>query len=446
MTARLWGGAALLLLAGCGGAGGLAADGPARTYRLGEPDVALDAVATVDGDTTGVDLVLVVAPSSLTYRPAPDALEAVVEWTLRVGGAGVPVLVQGADTVRVASVSEARAAPPLVRTERVVRPPGAYRVEATVVDVGAERTARLAEPVVVRAPEDGPWLSGLRLVEGRAGRPLVGARLPAGSDSVRVVAQAASVADGAVLVASVVRLRRDTTVAEPLGATPPPTALVARGLDASERDTLQVVRRAVPAGGAVPVDVALAALPEGLYAVRLTLRDAGGDLAASSVRRVVVRRRDFPLVTRLGDLVGPLALLAEPGELDALRQGDRRAFDAFWGARADDRRRAAEALRTFYARVEEANRLFSTQKAGWKTDPGAVYVLFGPPDDVRPTPTGEAWTYRRRAAAPPQVVFERTAEPFVEGSPVPVLTLRRDRAYEGAWRAARASWRVGRVP
>ena len=444
MTARLWGGAALVLLAGCGGAGGVATDGPARAYRLGEPDVALDAVAAVRGDATGLDLVLVVSPSSLTFRPAQDALVAVAEWTLRVGGVGPPTLVQGADTLRVASVAEARAAPPLVRRARVDGPPGTYAVEATVTDVGAERTARRAESVVV--PGDGPWLSGLRL-EGGAGRPLVGTRLPAQSDSVRVLAQAAVVADRTVLVASVVRLRRDTTVAEPVGgATPPPTSLAARGLDAGERDTLRVVRRPVPAGGAVPVEVALPALPPGLYSLRLTLRDAGGGPVASSVRRVVVRRSDFPLVTRLGDLVDPLVYLAEPAETEALRRGGQRAFDAFWGARADDRRRAADALRTFYERVEAANRLFSTQKAGWKTDPGSVYVLFGPPDDVRPTPTGEVWTYRRRGAAPPQVVFERTAGPFVEGSAVPVLTLQRDRRYEGAWRAARASWRAGRVP
>ena len=440
MGRRLWCGLALALVAGCRAGAGLA-DGPARTYRLGEPDAALDAVATVRGDTAGIDVALLVAPSSLTYRPAGDSLEAVVDWTVRVDGPR-PTFETGADTLRAATVEAARAAPPAVYTARVDRPPGAYRVEGTVTDVGADRTARRADVVTVSAPDGGPWLGGLRLVDA-AGRPLAPTRLPAASDSVRLVAQAAG---GDTLLATVVRLAADTTVAAPLpGAAPPPGSLATRGVDAGDRDTVWTLRRPLAEGGAArggagEVAVALPALAPGVYAVGL---DAGG---ASASRRVVVRRRDYPLVTRLGDLVDPLAYLADPGELEAVRRGGRRAFDAFWGRYADDRRRAAATLATFYERVEQANRLFGNHEAGWATDPGMVYVVFGPPDDVRPTPTGETWSYRRGGTAPPQVVFDRTAARSAEGSPFAVLTARRDRRFGGAWRAARAAWRAGRVP
>ena len=439
MDRALWCGLALALLAGCWGGAGLA-DGPARTYRLGEPDAALDAVATVRGDTVGLDVVLVVAPASLTARPAGDSLEAVVDWAIRVGGPQ-PAFVAGADTVRAATAADLRAAPPAVYTARVARPPGAYRVDATVTDVGTDRTARRTETVTVPAPDGGPWVAGLRLV-GADERPFVPTRLPSESDSVRLVAQ---VSGGDTLVATVARLDADTTVAAPLpDAAPPPASLAARGVDASARDTVWTRTRTV-VGGVAEVDVALPALAPGVYAVGLDLRSGGGAVARAS-RRLVVRRRDYPLVTRLGDLVDPLVYLAEPGELDAVRRGGRRAFDAFWGRYADDRRRAAATLETFYERVEEANRLFGNHEVGWATDPGMVYVVFGPPDDVRRTPTGETWSYRRGGAAPPQVVFDRTAARFVEGSPFAVLTARRDRRFAGAWRTARAAWRAGQVP
>lgn len=439
---RLAGGAALLLaLAGCRSAGPVA-DGPTRTYRVGEPDAALDAQAWVR-DETGVDVTLVVEPASLTFRPAGDSLEAVLDWTLRVAGPGPAAFAEGADTLRAATVEDARAAPPWVHTERVRRPPGGYRVEATVTDVGADRTARRSETVTVWAEDGGPWLSGPRLV--RAGRPVVATRVPALQDSVRVVAQALA-AGGGALVTTVARLRADTTVAAPLGAaTPPPGSLAALGVDAAVADTVFVGRRPVAAGGVLAVDAPLPALAPGVYALRLALTDADGRTTAASSRRVVVRRRDFPLVTRLGDLVAPLVYLADGAEHAALRRGGRRAFDAFWGERIDDRRRAADALRAFYGRVEEANRLFSNHEPGWATDRGRVYVLFGPPDDVRATAEAETWTYRRGAAAPPQVVFDRTAGRFGADSPFAVFTLRRDRRYEGAERAAREAWRAGRV-
>ncbi|MDT0631581.1 GWxTD domain-containing protein [Rubrivirga sp. S365] len=440
---RLWGGAlALALLAGCGG--GARLDGSARAYQAGAPDIAFDAVAAVRDGSTGVDAVLTVYPASLTYRPARDSLEAVAEWTLRVGGAGRSEFVRGVDTVRVASAEAARAAPPHVRTERVEVAPGAYRVEATVTDVGADRTARRAEAVTVRPARDRAWLSGPRLV-GASGRPLDALRVPARLDSVRVVVQAAA-PEGSSLAASVVRFEADTTVAAPpSGATTPPTSLAARGVNVGAADTVAAVEQAVPAGvSAVGVD--LPALAPGVYGVRLELRGAAGQMLATVSRRVVVRRRDFPLVTRRGDLIAPLVYLADAGETEALGRGGQRTFDAFWGAHVDDRGRAAEALRAFYGRVEEANRLFSNQKAGWATDPGLVYVVFGPPDAVAATATTETWTYRRGETAPPQVVFDRTAGRAGGGSPFDVLTLRRDRRYEDAWRAARAAWRAGRVP
>lgn len=434
------------LLAGCGG-GGVATDATTLSYRLGEPDVALDAVATIQGDTTGVDLVLLIEPGALTYRPAAMGLVAVAEWTLRVSGATLPTFVRGVDTLRVADEAGARAAPPLVVARRVGRSPGAYRAEATVTDVQGDRTARRAEVVVVRRRDDGPWLSDPVLVEAGAGRPVPASRLPAGSDSLRLVSQATAVPDSAVVAVTVLRLPADTSVADlALESTPLPTSLEARGVGMGQRDTVAVLRQSVPSGAVLPVQTTLPPLAPGTFVLRLDLVGEQGRLLATATRRVVVRRRDFPLVTRVGDLIDPLVYLAGPDEMAALRRGGRRAFDAFWGAYTDDRRRATEALRTYYGRVEEANRLFSNQKEGWKTDPGALYVLFGPPDAVRTTPTGEVWSYGRGGPAPSQVAFDRTAGRGAERSPFAVLTLRRDRRYDRAVREARASWRAGRVP
>lgn len=57
---------------------------------------------------------------------------------------------------------------------------------------------------------------------------------------------------------------------------------------------------------------------------------------------------------------------------------------------------------TYYARIEEANRLYSRGTPGYLTDRGKVYILMGPPDEKESNPVGrtssehasEIWTYR----------------------------------------------------
>jgi len=168
-------------------------------------------------------------------------------------------------------------------------------------------------------------------------------------------------------------------------------------------------------------------------------------------RLFVVRRRDYPQVSRFGDLVGPLEYLASPDAVVSMRAersltARRRAFDRFWGAALADRRVAAATVRAYYERVEEANRLFATYKEGWQTDRGMAFVLFGPPRFVELTLDGERWTYGGGGALPVVLDFERTAGGRVDASPFEVLTLRRGRGYEEAWRSARRQWRAGIVP
>lgn len=424
-----------VLLAACGGGAALDADGPARTYRLGEPDVAVAAAQSGAGE---LSVALVIEPSSLSFRSAPRGVEAVAEWTLRVVVEGETLLLQGADTVRAATEADARTAPPVTVARHVPTGSGRVRVEALVTDARTDRTARRTASAFVRDPASGPWVGDILLT--RAGRPVAATRVPARTDTLRATAVAASVPDGATLKATVLQTRGDT-VAAPPGGPPPDAPVLPRSV---VRDSVWGRRQAIDAGAVVPVEVDLPALGEGAYSVVLSVVGPGGVGLASSSRQIVVRRRDFPSVTRLSDLVAPLALLAEPNEMAALRRGGRRGFDAFWGRQIDDRRRAAETLQTFYERVEAANRLFSTAQEGWATDRGRVYVLFGPPASVQTTPSGETWTYGRARAAPPEVVFDRAGPPA--GPSLPTFNRRTGGRFDVLQRLARASWRAGRVP
>ena len=129
-------------------------------------------------------------------------------------------------------------------------------------------------------------------------------------------------AAGAVTVrADLLRLRADTTVAEPPSAfAPSRVSLRARGVIASDPDTVLVSRQRIPSPDArLTVETALPPLAPGVYRIVMT---AEGDAraAASTERTFVVRPEAFPLLVGVEDLVQPLAYLATPREKDLLRE------------------------------------------------------------------------------------------------------------------------------
>jgi len=463
MTSRRPGFFALLagvaVLGGCAGSGPATPrlDAGAAAYRAGEPVFVLDAVASVRDDVPGLDVYLGVPPASLVFRQTADSLTAIASWTVTVEQeGGAPRSVSPRDTVRVGEAEAARSAAPVWRVERFDVPPGEYVVRAVLEDLTSDRTAERRLVLRVPMPSGAPALGGLRLEAERgegAVDPVDASSVPAGLDSLRAVVQATGVPDGATTELSVVRVAADDEPARRIdGFTPSPGSLPARGVDLSDVDTVQVVRQTIlNPSEALDVEAPLPVLGPGVYRARVRLVSPGGRALDEAERLFVVRRRDYPLVTRLGDLVGPLVYVATPGELDPLVEAEdpealRRAFDRFWGEEMDDRRLASATVRAFYERVEEANRLFATYKDGWKTDPGMLYVLLGAPRYVEATPNGERWSYAIGGGQPSVFVFERTAGRLYESAPFRVLTLERSRVYHDLLRRLQRQWRSGVVP
>ncbi|MCH8557163.1 MAG: GWxTD domain-containing protein [Balneolia bacterium] len=97
-----------------------------------------------------------------------------------------------------------------------------------------------------------------------------------------------------------------------------------------------------------------------------------------------MRPPHFPEIASARELAEPLVYLMTNSEyrrLMAIEDEDelRRAVDIFWLENLETGDKAREVMALFYERVVEANKQFSNYKAGWKTDLGMIYILFGPP-------------------------------------------------------------------
>jgi len=96
-------------------------------------------------------------------------------------------------------------------------------------------------------------------------------------------------------------------------------------------------------------------------------------------------------------MIPPLAYIATPQEMDEMLTSEKPklALDNFWLERTGSIERSKELIRIYYNRTLFANYYFSSYKAGWLTDRGMIYIMYGPPDKVYKNAEGESWGYKR---------------------------------------------------
>ncbi|MBL8001374.1 MAG: GWxTD domain-containing protein [Flavobacteriales bacterium] len=152
----------------------------------------------------------------------------------------------------------------------------------------------------------------------------------------------------------------------------------------------------------------------------------------------------YPTVRTVDDMLAPLRYITSMQEWDRIdKAGDRRrALEKFWTDAAGDQERARGAIRAFYSRVETANREFTSVAEGWRTDRGLVYIIFGPPSNVRRTDKGEVWTYgEENNLMSLSFSFKRREDGLTDND----YELDRDPMFKGAWYRNVESWRNGRI-
>ncbi len=103
----------------------------------------------------------------------------------------------------------------------------------------------------------------------------------------------------------------------------------------------------------------------------------------------------FPKYRQLGELVESMLYLTSEQEKKSMLKSRnlRESFDSFWMNTYSTKSRARNAIRAYYNKVEVVNELFTNFKAGWKTDRGMIYIIFGLPDEVYRTTNSEEWYY-----------------------------------------------------
>ncbi|MFN8345839.1 MAG: GWxTD domain-containing protein [Spirosomataceae bacterium] len=177
---------------------------------------------------------------------------------------------------------------------------------------------------------------------------------------------------------------------------------------------------------------------EGLYYMTEDTTDAAG------IGLVVTNKR-FPKMTRPNELIRPVMYMSQNQEINELlaSKDPKKSLDRYWlTLMSGNTDLAKRTISVFYNRVEEANRLFTSYKEGWKTDKGMIFVIMGPPDRVQRSKDREVWVYSQRANfSEINFTFNRRQNQFVDDH----YELQRYVEYQPIWYPMVEAWRTGAV-
>jgi len=284
-------------------------------------------------------------------------------------------------------------------------------------------------------------------------------RLVEGHDTVRVfgVVNAPLKATSLDISLLVVKYPSDTSVAEPPYLFSPTAGAYSRqGVNYSQPDSIALTRSLLPVQGrqmdfSIPVDLPT----KSFYRIYLTvtaLSDTSREPLSvlKDQAEIVVLSEGFPRPQTIDALIEPLVYIVKEELLDSLRfapttEEKKRRFDALWLSFTDNKAAAARAIKLYYTRVEEANKYFTTQKEGWKTDRGMLYVVLGPPLSSGVRLQKEIWFYSSTDPDPVNTYYFTKVRPSDNESTIENPTLDRQSYYDQGWQRAVERWRNGSV-
>ncbi|MFN1834464.1 GWxTD domain-containing protein [Balneola sp. MJW-20] len=285
--------------------------------------------------------------------------------------------------------------------------PGRYTVNVTLIDNSSGKQTSRSADVIIPDPDDiTPHITNIRVLgkeleEERTGFfPVTTYDVQKSVDSLRLEFQVTNNdPDNPLTIESrLLRFRSDTSIANPLTYYNYPTAsLPYKGIDYDRFEVIQESRRTLLQPGSVLIQFWFTDLERGNYRFEVTSR-LDEDRELFKARDFGIKSPNYPAIRSARELAAPLHYLMDDDDhekLMSISDNDslKKEIDRFWLSNVKSASKAKQVLELYYQRVEEANKQFSNFKEGWKTDPGMIYILFGPPLQVETSLDRMRWSY-----------------------------------------------------
>jgi len=164
----------------------------------------------------------------------------------------------------------------------------------------------------------------------------------------------------------------------------------------------------------------------------------------SKTTGILVTNKFFPRYGEYKRMYQPLIYITTSSEYNGIREATdaQKEFENFvFGTVTNKADIASTFIKHYFRRIKDAGYMFTSDQAGWKTDKGMLYQIFGNPRQVFRNENTELWVYDFEDGGRIRFIFDiMKGEGNIKG-----YKLIRNKKYKDVWMNAVIRWRNGQV-
>lgn len=288
--------------------------------------------------------------------------------------------------------------------------PGKYNIQVTVMDNSSQKQTVRKTQAELPAPNSTTTTMTNVMMLGRNNQstikkgflPVTTYDVPSKLDTLRFEFQLNKpTSKGRVEIhMQLIKFASDSTPARMMSAPmPSPSSIQYKGIDYDDKTVIQQQKRILTSEtGNILIQYPIPRPPRGNYRFQVNITGNSVSKTDFKARDFGVKSMNYPYVETVRELAAPLYYLMDKKQYKKLMSYNnpdsmKHDMDSFWLSHIKDKRIAKQVIELYYKHVEQANMQFGNYKAGWKTDPGMIYILFGPPYYVYRSLDQMQWTY-----------------------------------------------------
>jgi GWxTD domain-containing protein len=380
------------------------------TYKVGHPELRINAFGFIDqeqGPTLKITAEIV--EGSLVYSQQNDSLTANIAVDIQIVDQenGENIIESQRITKTVTSSNEnitsSRETITIDYSQQVS--PSRYEISVTVTDLNSKRQLTQTAETFIPETEEGEFtISNIQMYGkeiGSSWAPITGYDVQSSVDSLRFIFQIISpqTERRMTIDSRLVEFKSDTSLPRSMTRNNYSSSSIEyKGIDYDRQTVIQSTRRVLSDYSSVFVEYKFTNQNRGNYRFEVTTKKEGDKDEQFNGRAFGVKSPNFPAVENIHELARPLAYLMDSKQYESLleisdKDSLKQTIDRFWLKNIGNKQKTRSVIELYYTRVEQANKMFSNFKEGWKTDRGLIYVLFGKPFHTRDRLRTIIWYY-----------------------------------------------------
>ncbi len=390
------------------------------TFRAGHPEVRFSAIGLInDQGDPQINIAADIVYGSLIYNEEQDTLVSDLAIDIQIVDQDNPENVISSKRY---TFSIKKQNPNIVYSQEVYTfqrdipvGPGNYKINFTLTDLNSDKRITSSANTFIPNPENNVSnLTNIKMMGKNMAKdqpswsPITTYDVPGRVDSLKFIFQVTNNKSNEPLTvdSKLMRFKSDTSIARPMHYNDySPSSIQYKGIDYDKREIIQSTQRKLIEAGNVLIEFTFGQQKRGNYRFQVKTNGATEDSDLFKARDFAVKSTNYPSIQTARELARPLAYLMDDNEYEEMMKISdsdslKEAVDRFWLRHIGNKHKTKNVIKKYYQRVEEANKQFSNFKEGWKTGPGMIYVLFGPPWYVDTTLEEMYWSYSYNRSDP----------------------------------------------